>query len=219
MRAFLGIEITQELREQIAVLQKHLQTSGADITWTAAENLHLTLKFLGEITREQAGQIKQAMTSRLSTVDPFKISLRGAGGFPNLENARVLWVGMSHGKEELKKLALAADKACGPLGFPIEEKPFKAHLTIGRVRSMRGHKRLVKQMDGISFRGKSPCPIDAVTLFHSELTRKGPIYSPLAQFALIKTVTPPPATADQPGAAASPQTANDPPQDHSPSED
>lgn len=194
MRAFLGIEITQELREQIAGLQQHFQTSGADITWTAAENLHLTLKFLGEITKEQAGQIKQAMISRLSTIDPFKITLRGAGGFPTLEAARVIWVGMSHGKEDLKKLAQAVEKACGPLGFPMEEKPFKAHLTIGRVRSMRGHKRLVKQIEGISFRGKSPWPIESVTLFHSELTRKGPIYSPLAQFALVKTITPPPLT-------------------------
>ncbi len=190
MRAFLGIAITQELREQIGELQKHLQTSGADITWTAPENLHLTLKFLGETTKEQAGEIKQAMISRLSTVDPFKIALRGAGGFPTIEVARVIWVGMSHGKEDLKNLALAVDKACGPLGFPMEEKPFKAHLTIGRVRSMRGHKRLVKQIEGISFRGKSPWPIESVTLFHSELTRQGPIYRPLAQFLLGKTVTP-----------------------------
>jgi 2'-5' RNA ligase len=182
MRLFLGIPITPALRDQVVELQKHFQTSGADITWTAPQNLHITVKFLGELTKEQAGLVKQAMTSRLSTIEPFQMALRGVGGFPTREQARVIWAGISHGKDPLEKLADAVEKAYGPLGFPTEQKPFRAHLTIGRTRSMAGHKRLVKLLEEVSFRGNSSWPVESVTLFHSELTRQGPVYRPLAVF-------------------------------------
>ena len=181
IRAFIAVELPEALRQEVAAVQSDLEKSDADVKWVEPANLHLTLKFPGDIEEMKAVALQEALGSAVRGVAAFSIELEGLGAFPRLEHPRVLWVGIRSGHEQLIELASRVEKICAELGFPKEERSFSPHLTIGRVRSGNGLSSLIKKMESISFRASAPAPIDHLTLFQSTLSPTGPIYTPLAQ--------------------------------------
>ena len=106
IRAFLAVELPEPLRREVAAFQSELRSSGADVKWVEAENLHLTLKFLGKIETAQAASLKERLSAGLKGVSPFTVRLEGIGAFPKTTFPRVLWVGVGEGKERLVELEI-----------------------------------------------------------------------------------------------------------------
>ncbi len=176
MRTFLAMEVPRHLRKKVDSLIQEEKMRGLPIKWVACENLHITLKFLGEIDETKKAEIIPVITDIGGLFTSFEVRLSGLGCFPNQKNPRVLWIGVADGAETLSRIAAAVEERLSRFGFK-EEKRFHAHLTIGRI--------------------KNPCNIDdilennittetflvnAITLFKSILKPDGPIYEELKKF-------------------------------------
>lgn len=180
MRAFIAIELSEEIRSSLAQIESHLKYSGADVKWVEKDNIHMTLKFLGEITEEKCGKIKSILDEIGKSIKPFEISIKDIGAFPKIDYPRVIWVGLDKGATESKELAEKIDDELSKIGFEKESRPFTAHLTIGRVRSSKNKEALKQKLTTydlqLTAKGQS---INSVILFQSTLTPKGSIYTKL----------------------------------------
>jgi RNA 2',3'-cyclic 3'-phosphodiesterase len=182
IRAFIAVNLASPVIEEIAKVCSFLREAQGDIRWTRREGLHLTLKFLGDIERSQVEPILAAMRETMRKWPPLHILARGLGAFPSLRRPRVLWVGLNG--EGLQEISEALETALMPLDFPPEEREFTPHLTLGRVRSLRGWEHVlavVKEYQQTHF-GEST--VDQVTLYQSELRPDGAVYSPLGSVPL-----------------------------------
>ena len=184
IRAFLAMQLPETLRQEVAHLQSELKTHDADVKWIPVQNLHLTLKFLGNIEENQAAPLTETLKALTSSLSPFTFSLEGIGAFPKTTSPRVVWVGVTEGKEALEELAQGIEEACGKHGFPKEDRAFSPHLTIGRVRSRHGVAGLIKKLQVAEFKGGAPAQATQVVLLQSNLSPKGPIYTPLSEIPL-----------------------------------
>lgn len=184
IRAFIAVELPEALQQEVAGLQAAFRSAGADVKWVEPQNLHLTLKFLGDIEEKQVAELKEALGPAISGEKSFSIELEGIGAFPTTRSPRVVWVGVSLGKEQLVKCAQVVEEACQRLGFPKEERPFSTHLTIGRVRSRDRLAPFVKKLQVTEFRASTPAQVTRLILFQSILSSHGPTYTPLAETPL-----------------------------------
>ena len=178
MRAFIALELSEEIKKELSRLQEELKKTGADVKWAKPENIHLTLKFLGNVEENKIAQIKEILDGISSQNKPFEISLFKLGAFPSLNYPRVIWVGIDKGCAETEKIAALAEEKLENMGFGKEKRPFSAHLTLGRVRSGRNKAGLKEIISSLEVKPKS-CAIEGITLFQSTLTPRGSIYTPL----------------------------------------
>lgn len=185
MRTFIAIELSEEIRDTLAQIQFHLKYAGADVKWVNKANIHLTLKFLGEIDEKKAKEIKSVLDTVAKETGKFEITLKDIGVFPKIDFPRVVWVGLDKGASESTGLAKKIDGKLSGIGFQKETRPFAAHLTIGRVRSSKNKTALKEKIQSYT---PDPKPfkqrITSVILFQSTLTPKGPIYTKLYEARL-----------------------------------
>jgi 2'-5' RNA ligase len=147
----------------------------------SADQIHITLKFLGETSVEQAQRLDSNL-SRVGAVRPFRIKISSAGVFPDLSRPKSLWLGMGDGAEPLEKLAQSVNRAARKSGFEPERRRFRAHLTVARSRD---DAEMPKEMADIL--SKAPTPswtCDSFVLMRSSLTPHGPVYTPLGKYLL-----------------------------------
>ncbi len=185
MRLFVAVPFPAEVKNELGKLIDNWQREKDKVGWVKKENLHLTLKFLGETPVEKLEALKANLSSNLKTPSAFTLSLSRAGAFPNLNRARVIWIGVSEGREKLVELGQKVEEAARPLGFPAEEREFSAHLTVGRVKNNRLSERLLAKVRACTFEVKGII-VSEVVLYQSELAPEGSIYTPLARFELAK---------------------------------
>jgi len=176
MRTFIAVTISSEVREKIRQIQAEFKKGDPDVKWVEPENLHLTLKFLGEVGEEKLSAVIEKTKLGLSGIFNFKVHLSGLGSFPNLRSPRVVWVSVSQGKDELKKLSERIEENLSHLGFPKEKREFSAHLTIGRVRSPRKREKLVRKIEELENSDVGEFSVDKVLVMESQLSPKGPTY-------------------------------------------
>lgn len=189
MRIFLAIDIPESVRRELVLLIEELKKVSAPVRWTPSQNLHLTLKFLGETGEERARLAAGAAARALSEAGSFRLRLAGLGAFPNLERPLVLWVSVKEGEEFLTALARAIETCLEPLGFPREERPFSAHLTLGRVKGGGPKLRsLAAAIKAKVFSSAHPFPVTQVALYKSTLSPAGSVYEPLRFFPLRSVV-------------------------------
>lgn len=193
MRAFLAVELPEPIRAALASLQRRLAESRADVAWVQPPNLHLTMRFLGEITEAQRQQIEAATRRIAAGMSPFQVSLAHLGAFPSLRAPRVLWVSIEQGKDRLMALAKGLEQESVNAGLQPEERAFVAHVTIGRVRSATRRVELSRALSTAPRPRSGPpaCAAQALTLFQSTLQRDGAVYTVLAKLPF--TASPPPA--------------------------
>ncbi|MFC1557758.1 RNA 2',3'-cyclic phosphodiesterase [candidate division KSB1 bacterium] len=153
MRTFIAIDVSDEVRRAVGAFTSVLKRENARVSWVKPENVHITLKFLGEIDKEKIPGINEAIQVCARNQKPFEIEIKGSGGFPNLNRPRVIWVGMTEGAEELKRLAGAVDNELSKLGFQKEKRAFKPHLTIGRVKTINDTESFIEKMNSTDFYG------------------------------------------------------------------
>lgn len=185
MRLFVAVPFPAEVKSMLGKLIDDWRRERDKVGWVKKENLHLTLKFLGETPVEKLEALRTNLSSNLKSQSTFTLSLSGAGAFPNLNRARVIWIGVSEGKEKLVELAQKVEEATRPLGFPTEERNFSAHLTIGRVKDGGLSEPLLAKVRACIFEAKGII-VSEVILYQSELAPGGSIYTPLARFELAK---------------------------------
>jgi 2'-5' RNA ligase len=130
VRLFIAIEIPEHIRTAFTSLLKEFRAIARQVKWVRAENLHVTLKFLGETESTKLGALQNVLSAVRSS-EPVNLEFRGLGFFPNEKRPRVFWAGME-GSANLKTLAADIDQAAHRLGFPLEERPFTPHLTLAR---------------------------------------------------------------------------------------
>ena len=134
LRTFLAIDLPSSLHSTIGQKQEILKRELAGISWVKSENLHITLKFLGDTPETKIDELQQVVTQAVKGIPSFVITLRGFGAFPDKRAPRTLWTGIEGDTEILVSLANQIESAVAPLGFPPESKPFRPHLTLARIK-------------------------------------------------------------------------------------
>ena len=187
MRVFIAIDIDDKIRKSIADLQKQIASKVSvkqgDLKWVEPNNIHLTLKFLGEITDEQLTEVKEITETITQAHQKFNLEIESIGSFGG-RSAKIVWVGAGNGKNELLALQKDLDTLLEQAGFPKEEREFSAHLTLCRVNHpMAGVKigEAIKQFSNLKL---GQIAADAVRIYQSQLTPQGPIYTMLGEFKL-----------------------------------
>jgi len=184
VRAFIGIDIDEAVRQKLAAAQDQLQTTGGQLKLVEPPNIHVTMKFLGEVSEDRVGEIAEALKRAATGTGQFDIGVKGIGVFPNLRYIRVVWAGVAEGHDEVIGLQQGIDRELRPLGFR-SERDFVPHLTIARVKTAKQKERLaafIKEMTDAEF---GVTRAQAIELKQSTLTPKGPIYSTLARVELV----------------------------------
>jgi 2'-5' RNA ligase len=179
MRSFVAVEIPQEIRRGLASLQGELGECGSVVQWVRPEAIHLTLKFLGEIDPARVEAIRHAAGRVVGRHPPFPLRVAGMGCFPGFDRPRVVWVGLTGDEGRLQALQGEMESCLEGLGFPRETRPFRPHLTLGRVRSPRGRDRLLARIQGLMGLELGRFDVTTVTQFRSELRPSGARYTPL----------------------------------------
>ncbi len=188
IRAFIAIELPDEVRRGLAGLRRELQRDEHRfVKWVDPEAIHLTLKFLGNIPSRRVTEIARAIEVAAKATAPFELDVSGLGVFPNLRQVRVLWVGIGGEVDRLKELQRGIDTELAALGFDREDRPFVPHLTLARVRqgaSPSDRRSLAELVDTAVFEDKYEAKVETVSLMRSELTPAGAIYSRLSEAVL-----------------------------------
>ncbi|TRZ96418.1 RNA 2',3'-cyclic phosphodiesterase [bacterium] len=184
MRAFIAIELPCAIRDYLSQIQNKLKTSGSDVKWVDPKNIHLTIKFLGGIEDKTIDQITGILEA-VSCYRPFfYIRISRLGAFPNINAPRIIWAGIDKGNNESEEIAKELEKKIVKIGIPKEDKPFSAHLTIGRSRSAFNRGNLAKMIITLQeeiMQEKIEFCVNKLTLFKSTLTPAGPIYTVLKE--------------------------------------
>jgi len=186
MRAFIAVNLGEDLRRAVAETQEKLRATGAEVKWVKPESVHLTLKFLGWVDDARVPEVIAAVSSALEGAQAFELRLEGVGGFPTPAAPRVIWVGVKQGAQELAELAQRVEAALEPLGFEREERGFSPHITIGRRKGSGGRQALAAAMQGEGERAFGEMQVKRVELMRSDLRPTGPIYTSQRIFELAQ---------------------------------
>jgi 2'-5' RNA ligase len=184
IRSFVAILLPDEIRQAAASLADSLRPLGRRVSWVKAENLHLTLKFLGNHSPEDLRRVTEGLAEATTGVAPFELLLTGLGAFPDLRRPRVIWVGATDGAQAAIALALRVEGSLHRRGLPKEERPFSPHLTIGRVKDPRGLHALSSAIADERARVMGRFQVSAIHLMRSDLSREGARYTILQVFPL-----------------------------------
>ena len=184
IRSFLAIEVPVPVLKRIEKIQEDLKSSDPDVRWVSPDKIHLTLKFFGNIEESQTDSIMSAIAKPVQSTQPFQVKVRGTGAFPNPKNPRVLWVGLTEGKEALIFLQKQLEGSLEKNGFQPEDRSFNPHLTLGRVKSGRGKGALAAKIEKYKEEEFGEFQVEGVILFKSDLKPSGPVYTALREATL-----------------------------------
>lgn len=185
LRCFISLELPEELKKNIYGYIEKLKSAGADVKWIPPENLHLTLKFLGDTTEERLKSINERLISIAKAHDRFYLQISGAGVFPNIKYPRVVWLGV-HDSNEIAKLRRDIEESMAGLGFKRDDKQFTPHLTIGRVRSLRNKDALIKGLATLKEVDFGKIKVNNITMMKSELKPGGAEHLKLSEIPIGK---------------------------------
>jgi len=185
IRTFICIEIPASIRERIDGLQRTLGQIDAQVSWTKPSNIHLTLKFLGDVEGSRIERVGKAVERAATAISPFEVEVSGAGCFPSPRSPRVLWVGLSVVPEPLIQLYASIEVELSREGLPREKRKFSPHLTIGRIRTPHNSALVAEALIATGF---TPETFDAteVIVMRSDLKPTGSIYTRQAVISFIR---------------------------------
>ncbi|HXX81963.1 MAG TPA: RNA 2',3'-cyclic phosphodiesterase [Thermodesulfovibrionales bacterium] len=183
MRSFVAINLDDSLRNEIDRTTAGLKSGNWDVKWVAPANLHITLKFLGEIPEDAITGIKETLLSSASHHESFALKFKGVGIFPDKRRPRVIWIDILE-SEKLIKLQKEVENSLSLIGFKEEDRPFSPHLTIGRIKSSAGKESLLRAMEALKDRDFGNIGVNKVSLMKSDLKPGGAQYTTIAEFNL-----------------------------------
>ena len=185
IRTFIAVEATASIKTKAAMLVAHLAQTRVNVKWVTEEQMHWTVKFLGEVESNEIPHICERIVSGVSCVGAFDILACGAGAFPNADRPRTLWLGVQQGEEAFVCLHRHIEESLAELGFRRERRRFQPHLTIGRVRrSGEGVAPLAEALAGQVDFLAGRMQVRELVVFASRLRRPGPLYQQLCHIPL-----------------------------------
>jgi 2'-5' RNA ligase len=186
IRAFLAIEMPESLRPGLALVQGELKKSNADVRWVTPGNIHLTLKFFGNVPDDEIETLALAAREAAQSEEPFQLKATVAGAFPSPRAPRVVWLGLGGDVVPLTRLYHKLEKAFSGLGYQPEGRAFNPHLTLGRVKSPLNRDKLAGMLEKLPPLDWPPFAVKELVLFQSVLSPKGSTYTPLKVIPLGK---------------------------------
>jgi 2'-5' RNA ligase len=183
MRTFIAIPLPEDVRAQLNDTQTKLRSFRADVRWTAAPSIHLTLKFLGEIDPAALPGLTRGLREATRSEAPFELALHNLGGFPNLLHPRVLWYGLTGDLTLLTALQERVEAACMAAGFAPQDRPFQPHLTLGRVQGKSNLQPLLNYIKISGISAHTFC-VQEYDMVQSILRPQGAVYSALEKILL-----------------------------------
>jgi 2'-5' RNA ligase len=180
IRSFVAIECNDvNIVSNVSRVQRSLSSAKADVKFVEPENIHLTLKFLGDVQEELIDNVIDVVKE--VSFEPFNFTIEGVGVFPSLRRPQTIWAGITNGLTDLSQVFNLVEDGLSKLGFEKERRRFNPHLTLGRVRSGRNRDKLVEALKAHADEKFGEVRVDKITLKKSVLTPKGPIYTNLAE--------------------------------------
>lgn len=185
LRTFIALDLGQPIRERLTALQEQIARSGATVKWVEADNLHVTLLFLGEVDQRDVIDVCRAVAKVAEGFKPFALRVEKTGAFPNLRRPRIVWVGVGQGSREVCALHDALEKPLLELGcYRREERQYTPHITLGRIRTEKPAPALETALRKQEAWQAGETRIDEVQVMASELTPSGPVYTVLSRAKL-----------------------------------
>jgi RNA 2',3'-cyclic 3'-phosphodiesterase len=182
LRAFVAVRMSDQIESELAAMIERARTHRDGIAWVRRRNLHVTIKFLGPaVDSARVPILAEQLRASAAATAPFDLRVRRIGAFPDLARPRVIWVGLE--SDALIALAGRVDEAAARAGFERESRPFSGHLTIGRVREMRGWSAVRARLEPDRERDFGVSRVDSMGLYSSTLAPGGSIYELLVSFA------------------------------------
>jgi 2'-5' RNA ligase len=184
MRTFVGIEITEEIRNRIIDISRRLKKIDSHVKWVKPENVHITLYFLGDINPQEQHDVEEILQFSVKDMKPFPVRVRGLGGFPRVEAPRVLWVGVKNETDELGQIYRAIQKEVTKrsIGENRERQGYTPHITVARLK-VRPNRKLINEVKNLSDELCGSFSIGEVVLFKSTLTSSGSVYEVIDKFS------------------------------------
>ncbi|MFZ5633582.1 MAG: RNA 2',3'-cyclic phosphodiesterase [Bacillota bacterium] len=182
LRLFWAVNLPAELKIKLVHVQERLKTAGADAKWVEHENLHVTVKFLGETDVDLVAKIVETASDSLKNCQSFRVDVDGLGFFPGSASPRVVWAGLKGEVSRLKEIARVVEDAMAVHGFPREGRKFSPHLTLARIKSSGNAGELVEIIgaEDAKIKNLGSFRVSSVDLMQSDLTPRGPVYTRLA---------------------------------------
>jgi len=187
MRVFIAIDIDKQIRAGLSRLQQQLQNKAnvkrSDVKWVEPDNIHLTLKFLGEIKDEQSVDVCNIVKEVAGIHSSFELAVESVGCFGG-RSARILWVGLGEGSDSLLQFQKDLDEQLALAGWPPESREFTGHLTLCRVKNPKAGARLAEIIENYRDFKLGTTPVDSVYVYQSQLTPSGPVYTVLGNYKM-----------------------------------
>ncbi|HSP99954.1 MAG TPA: RNA 2',3'-cyclic phosphodiesterase [Candidatus Dormibacteraeota bacterium] len=177
MRAFLAVELSADLHARLVAVQHELARHRAAVRWARDDQLHVTLKFLGNVEEAALGELRQVLSPALRAAPPLAAEVRGLGTFPDLRRPRIVWAGVECAP--LAGIAAAADAAAATIGVVPETRPFHAHVTLGRVNGSARWAPLGREIVARASEDFGACTFSELVAFRSDLRPDGALYTKL----------------------------------------
>jgi 2'-5' RNA ligase len=176
IRSFIAVPIPDAVTAWLQQIQAKLRSPGRNIRWVAARNIHLTLKFLGDIDPTRIPEIAARMDAAATPVGTFRLQAKGVGAFPNLRKARVFWAGLAGDLDPLRTLQVNLETGLEAIGFAREGREFQAHLTLGRARRYLDARSLADSLEALKEAASEAFQVDRLALYQSTLKPTGAQY-------------------------------------------
>jgi 2'-5' RNA ligase len=178
IRSFVSIDVEgEQILSRVESIMSSLSSLGGDLKPVERENVHLTLKFLGNVSTSKLEEVESALAQ--VTFPPFSLEIKGAGAFPNLKRMNVIWVGVGEGWSQVELIYEQTEKLLHQLGFSRETRPFSPHITVARVKSSRKRDEIAAFLGHLTEESFGTFPVESVRLKQSVLSPSGPKYSTL----------------------------------------
>jgi len=183
IRTFIAFELPESVISLLAGVQRELKTFRIRARWVRPENIHLTLKFLGNIHCGEVDKIAALMSDTVQGLAPITLSVRGVGVFPGVKRPRVIWVGLGGQIQLLVEMQRMLDENLAAIGFQKENRAFKGHLTLGRVKQAVNPKLISQIIQEYAGLQSEEFSVNQIFLYKSDLNPSGSVYSKLQRVA------------------------------------
>jgi len=183
-RAFVAIELPEKIKRDIRKLQLAFASNGLDIRWVKAVNMHLTIKFLGDIEPPDVEAVGRVLSKTAASCPIFNLVPRGVGVFPNIRRPGIIWTGIAGQTDALGAVHKSVNGGLNDIGFEADKRPYRGHLTLGRIKTRMNQSRLVTALRTHQGFVSETFPVERLVMFKSELHPAGPVYTKLYEISL-----------------------------------
>ena len=176
IRTFIAVEVSPAIRTRLVAMQREFASTAQEVKWVEEENLHVTLKFLGQVDEREVHTVCRLVQEAVAGQAPFDMTVAGIGAFPNAKRPRVIWAGVTAGGPELIRIHADLERALRAQGYPREDRPYTPHITLGRIRQIQPNAQLATELEQHQGWDGGQTVVRELLVMASQLSSDGPHY-------------------------------------------